>query len=251
MITEEDLSGAALAGMEPELQFRFIEQIAAKRLIGERDHDGNQIYDDYDYMSSVLEAARVFNITGLLDWEAPRRADDNWQWACREFRAEATRVSQRILFQHASRPEKDPNTVALDGATKQRLRFHVGQMRGIIDKQTMPDWWKGDLHKVLTELEREIDKARTRLAAVLDVVGKAIDGSEPVIDAVRKVVTIFQDAKAGERKKAKLAAPIELKQIEPPKPDQIEPPKPKKLAVAQPKPKKNGFEKPIDDEIPF
>src|SRR5262245_5959672 len=114
-----------------------------------------------------------------------------------------------------------------------------------------PDWWKGDLHKVLTELEREIDKARTRLAAVLDVVGKAIDGSEPVMDAVRKVVTIFQDAKASERKKAKLAAPIEPKQIEPPKPDQIEPPKLKKLAVAQPKPKKNGFEKPIDDEIPF
>ena len=242
MITEEDLAGAALAGMEPELQFRFIEQIAVKRLISERDDNGNQIYDDFDYMSVVLEAAHVFNIVDLLEWQMPRRTgSDDWTWQCRDFRAEATRISQRILFQHASRPEKDPNTVALDGATKQRLRFHLEQVRGIIDKEALPDWKKQDLYDAVAELEREIDKARTRLTAVLDVVGKAMDGSETFIDALRKVVTIVQDAKASERQKPKLLAPVE--------PKRIEPPKPKKPAVA--KPKKNGFDKPIDDEIPF
>src|SRR5262249_8531279 len=73
MITEEDLAGAALASMEPELRFRFIEQIAAKRLINERDHQKNQIYDDFDYMSSVREAAHVFNIEELQHWQMPRR----------------------------------------------------------------------------------------------------------------------------------------------------------------------------------
>src|SRR4029077_3479873 len=156
MITEEDLAGAALAGMEPELQFRFIEQIAVKLLITERDDNGNQIYDDFDYMSVVLEAAHVFNVVDLLEWQMPRRTgSDDWTWQCRDFRAEATRISQRILFQHASRPEKDPNTVALDGATKQRLRFHLEQVRGIIDKEALPDWKKQDLYDAVAELERE------------------------------------------------------------------------------------------------
>lgn len=43
MIREEDFAESALAGMEPEQRFRFIEQLAAKRLIKERDFDGNQI----------------------------------------------------------------------------------------------------------------------------------------------------------------------------------------------------------------
>jgi hypothetical protein len=142
MINEEDLAGAVLAGMEPDQRFRFIEQLAAKRLVSERDINGEHIYDDYDYMSSVLEAARLCRISELLEWDMPRRNGDDWQWACRNFRADAARVSQRILFEHASRPVKDPNTVALDAATKERLRFHLGQVRGIIDNDPMPDWKK-------------------------------------------------------------------------------------------------------------
>lgn len=192
-------------------------------------------------MSSVLEAARVCSIFELLEWEMPRRSGDDWQWKCRNFRAEATRISQRILFEHASRPVKDPNTVALNAATKERLRFHLGQMRGIIEKDATPGWKKQDLYEAIAELEREIDKARTRLAAVFDVFGKALEGSETFMDTLRKVVTIIQDAKVTESQSAMLAAPVE--------PKRIEAPKPKVLAVT--KSKKNGFDKALDDEIPF
>ena len=128
MINEEDLAGAALAGMEPDQRFRFIEQLAAKRLVGEN---------------------------------------------------------------------------------------------------AMPEWRKEDLYEALAELEREIDKARTRLAAVLDVVSRTLDGSETVIDAVRKIVTIIQEAKVTEREKAKLEAPVQPKRIEASKRKEIAPPKPK------------------------
>lgn len=214
MITEEDLTEGELAGMEPERRFRFIEQLVAKRLVGERDFNGDQIYDDYDYMSSVLEAARVFGISELLEWEMPHRSGDDWPWRCRNFRAEATRISQRILFEYASRPATDPNTVALNAATKERLRFHLGQMRGIIDREAIPAWKKQDIYEAIAELESEIDKTRTRLAAVLDVVGRAIDGNETVMDAVRKIITIVQEAKAKES--SKLTATDEPKRIAPP-----------------------------------
>ncbi len=62
------------------------------------------------------------------------------------------------------------------------------------------------------------------------------------MDAIRKIVTIIQDAKSTEKEKSKLVAPIE--------PKQIEAPKPKEKALPSPK-KKNGFDKALDDEIPF
>jgi predicted aminopeptidase len=101
----------------------------------------------------------------------------------------------------------------------------------------MPDWKKQNLYEAIAELESEIDKARTRLAAILDVVGKAIEGSEKIMDALRKVVAIIQDAKTTEKEKAKLAAPAEK---------QIESQKRNELTL----PKKNSFDKSLDDEIP-
>lgn len=244
MINEDDLAGAVLAGMEPLQRFRFIEQLAAKRLVNDRDFSGDQIYDDYDYMSSVLEAARLCGISDLLEWDMPRRSGDDWQGVCRNFRADATRVSQRILFQYASTPLADPSTVALNAATKERLRFHLTQVRGIIDKDPMPDWKKQGLYDAIAELEREIDQARTRLAAVINVLGKAWDsGVRTVSDAAQQITVILQDAKSAESKTATLAAPIEQKQIEGPSSSKT----PKRPQVA----KKGSFDIALDDEIPF
>jgi len=243
MINEEDLAGAALAGKEPKQQFRFIEQLAAKRLEGARDSNGEQLFDDYDYMSSVLEAARVFGIAELSKWKMPDRSGVDWRMDCRNFRAEATRVSQRILFEYATRPERDPNTVALDAATKERLRFHLNQVRGIIDTSAIPEWKKGELYEAISDLEREIDKARTRIAAVIDVLGKAWEGDVEVADALRQVVLIIQDAKEAEKVTAALGAPVE--------PKKLEAPRPRTLAAPKAKEHKKTLDQALDDEIPF
>jgi hypothetical protein len=60
---------------------------------------------------------------------------------------------------------------------------------------------------------------------------------------LRQIITIIQDAKATEKEQERLAAPVEPKQLEPPKPKVSSTPK-----VRQ---RQNGFDKPIDDEIPF
>lgn len=140
MITEEDLAGLELAGMEPEQRFRAIERIASRRL-DERWPDDTCRYNDYDYMSSVLEAARLFGISDLTDWELPARCSD-WKNTCRDFRADAGRISQRILFEMFSKPGRDPNTVALDAATKEQIRHHLNQVRAIIENDGIPSWKK-------------------------------------------------------------------------------------------------------------
>lgn len=241
MLTEDDLAEVALASMEPEQRFRCLEQLVAKKLVAERTYEGEQFYDDYDYMTSVLEAARICGITELTNWELPPRIGSGWETECRNFRGEATRVSQRILFKYASRPTKDPNTVAFDPATKKRLRFHLQQMRDIVDNDAAPDWKKQDFYDAIADLEREIDKSRTRLAAVLELVGKTVEGSEPITDAVRKIVMIVQDAKIKENDQALLAPPVETKRIEGPSSN----------GSSGPKTSNGGFDTPLDDEIPF
>jgi hypothetical protein len=200
MINEKDLEGAALAGMDPETRFRFLERLAADRLLHTRDDNGNHVFDDYDYMSSVIEAARVCGIDELTDWDMPARSSDKWEWICRNFRADATRISQRILFEHASRAVADPNTVALDPKTKEKLRFHLAQVRGVIDKDAnMPPWKKEELYKAISDLEREIEKVRTPLTAVIDVLGKVLDGDETIRDAIRKYSVSFKKRKQPKR----------------------------------------------------
>jgi hypothetical protein len=203
MITEEDLAGSNVSEMT----------IAANRLATERNGD-DWLYDDYDYMSSVLEAARSCNISPLADWDMPEHTK-NWEATCRNFRAEANRVSQRILFEQFSQATVDPNTVALDAKAKEIIRFHLGQVRAIIDKGPIPDWKKQDIIDAIAALEREIDKARTRRAAVLEVIGKTVGdlagkplGSvvSEILAPVLKIVSIVEDANATEKEKAKLIA---------------------------------------------
>jgi hypothetical protein len=245
MINEEDV--AKHYGLPLEQRFYLTERLARQRLADARTAVAGSndwpTFDEFDYMIEVLAAAEAFGIEELGDWRLPQDNDDRSRDICRSFRGEATKVSQRLMLKYAGVPNPDPNTVALDAATKEKLRFHLGQVRGIVDKDPMPDWKKQDLYDAIAELEREIDKARTRIAAVIDVLGKAWDGEVRAMDALRQVVTIIQDAKAAERKAAAVAAPIE--------PRRIEGPKPKALAAPKPKAKKNGFDKALDDEIPF
>lgn len=193
------------------------------------------IWDDFDYMSHVQPAAEAFGIDELSDWKLPSRHDEYCLEACRNFRAEATRVSARMPYRYSTLPERDPNTVALDAETKRKLRFHLQQIHELIDEQDLPEWTKAELHEAVSALEKEFDKARTRLSTVLETLVNAWQGSESVGDALRKVVTIVQDAKKVEREKPAIAAPAPQKQLPAPKPKEIW----------------GGIDKSLDDEIPF
>lgn len=255
MITEED--AAKHAGLQPEQRFYLTERLCRERLAAARKaasgtNDWPE-YDEFDYMIEVKAAAEAFGIGELDRWQLPSRSDDEAQGECRNFRAEATKVSQRLMYRYAGVPDQDPNTVALDAATKEKLRFHLAQVRGIIDADPMPAWKKQELYDAIAELECEIDKARTRVGAVLDVLGRVWDGELRAVDALRQIVAIVQDAKAKERQQAKLAAPVLPKQLTAPSPELPARKEPKRLEgpYGGHAKKKNGFDKALDEEIPF
>ena len=244
MIKEED--AAKHVGLPPEQRFYLVERLARERVAEARREAGSHdfpAYDDHDYMIEVMAAAEAFGIAELGRWELPSLSNDDWQATCRNFRAEATKVSQRLMFKYAGVPNPDPNTVAFDAATKQKLRFHLEQVRGIVDADPMADWRKQELYKAIAALEREIEKARTHVTAVFDVLAKLWDGEVRAADAIRQVIMIVQEARAKEQEKAKLLAPVE--------PKQIEAQKQKKLPAPPGKRNSNGYGGSLDDEIPF
>jgi hypothetical protein len=223
MIDENDLEDAALASKEPQQRFRFIEQLAAKRLTSMRHNDDTMIYDDFDYMCAVLSAAKAFEIDELTPWQLPSRSEAGWSTTCRDFRAAATQVSMRILFEYASRPDRDPYSVALDPATKQKLRFFIEQLRSVVDAEPIADWKKQGLYDAIANLEAEIEKARTPFGALFDVVGKAFEGDIKVAEALQQIVVIFKDAKAVEAQATLIGGTLgkairrsEAKQLPPP-----------------------------------
>ncbi len=238
MLTPEDMEG--LIGLNPEQKFYTIERIVSRRLFAARAAAGQNDYpeyDDFDYMVTVLAAAQECEIDELSGETIPSRSWENCAARCQDFRDNASRVSQRLMMRHAG--SYDPNTVAFDNKTKEKLRFHLSQLRAVIEKDTMPDWQKQEWYEAITELEAQIDKARTAVGAFIDVVGKGLSGSMPVAEAVDRLVAIVKEAKMVEAARGILSAPVARKQIEAPKQKQL------------PKPAKNGFDKALDDEIPF
>ena len=241
MLTPEDMDGL---GLNLEQKFYTIERIASQRLAAARAAAGQNDwpeYNEFDYAVTVLAAAQECGIDELSGETLPSRSWENCDARCQDFRDNASRVSQRLMMRHAG--NYDPNTVAFDGKTKEKLRFYLGQLRAVIKKDTMPDWQKQEWYEAITQLEAQIDKTRTALGAFLDVAGKGLSGSMPISEAVDRVVAIVREAKLVEAARAMLSSPVPPKQIEAPKQKQLPSPKAK--------PPKNGFDNPLDDEIPF
>ena len=253
MITEEDV--AKHAWLPPEQRFYKMERVARDKLAEARREAGQNewiAYDELDYMMEVLPAAEALGISELTDWNLPDPTDGNSDGYCRRFRLDATRVSHKLMIKYAGRGEQDPNTVALNAEAKKDVRYHLGEVRTAVERSNCPSWRKNELYEALSELEREIDKERTRLAAVLNVLGKAALGEVNVPDAVGRIVMIVQEAKDREEQKAKLLteAMPQLPAANAKVGEKL-PPQPKAAAKAVEKRKGNGFDKTIDDEIPF
>lgn len=248
MITEEE--AAKHAWLPSEQRFYMVERALRMRLDQARqeaDPDGNVFFDVNDYMIEVSAAAEAFGIDELANWEIP---DPNDQYAfavCRRFLAAATKVSQKLMYKYAGR-DQDPNTVLLSAEAKRSAREALGEVRVIVEESSLPSWRKQDLYDAIAELEREIDKERTRLAAVLDVLGKAVGGDVPVADALRRIFMIVQDAKERAKQRAQLLPEMAPKQL-PASETKALPNVP--LRKPPLKPKRVGFDKKIDDEIPF
>ncbi|MGA7328246.1 MAG: hypothetical protein WBX25_28100 [Rhodomicrobium sp.] len=194
---------------------------------------------EVNYMTTVTAAANAYGIEQLQGWELPDDDDQNSSLAYRrKFRQKATQVALELELRGAARERK--YSVVFDGATKEKLRFHLNQIRQTVDKLDIAIGKKERIFNRISDLELEIDKKRTRVEALTAVAMEFTDGmrkaARPVLDVLEEVNEIFGKAKAAEEEQARLPPPKKPKQIEPPKA------KPKQLP-------KKSFD--LDDEVPF
>ena len=242
MIDEEDVAG--LIGLEPEQKFCIIEGIARRKLAESRLASGPNDYaeyDDFEYMVTVLAAAQEFGIDDLSGYEIPWRSEDGCDDRCRMFRAEATRISQRLLFRHGTQTK----SVALDAATKEKISHWLKQMRKSVQQADVSVEKKDRLFGLIDQLQAEVDHERTPVQAVGELwvtictyMGEGVKNLEPVARFVERVGGALGLAKQEEDALPKLPPLRDRQRLEPPQ-------------NAASKKDKNGFDKALDDEIPF
>ena len=195
-------------------------------------------YDDFDYMVAVLAAAQEFEIEELASTELPGRGGSEWQERCQTFKDEASRVSLRLLYRHGTRR----TTVALEGPTKEKISHWLKQAREEVQKADVSSEKKTRLFNLIDQLQAEVDRDRTPVQAagalwlqICTYFGEgAKNALEPTVPYIERICGALGLAK----------------QAEDAQPRELPPPKPPKRIEAQ-KTKSRGFDKPLDDEIPF
>lgn len=85
-------------------------------------------------MSVVLPAADVFGVQELAGHKLPDPSDSDYSCVFHRFRAEAQTVSNKIFMEYVRDGHRDPNTVALDPATKTEVRFYLDKIKEIAAK---------------------------------------------------------------------------------------------------------------------
>lgn len=247
LVNPEDV--AELAGLGSEQKFCLIEQLARRRLAEARDEAeqgspyGNismsPKYTEHDYAVLVSAAAIEFGITELADFELPYPTDETSERKCRMYRAQATQVSQRLLFRHGT----NNATVGLDASTKEKIGHWLKQMREAVQAADVAREKKDRLFALIDQLQAEVDRERTPVHAagqlwvtICTYMGegakKALEPATPLIERICGALGLAK--KAEEAQSKRLPPAKETKRIEGPN------------AL-----KRNGSQKMLDEEIPF
>ena len=191
------------------------------------------------YMAIVLPAAQEYEIESISGWSQPSIQNESWD-TYNGFIAEVDFYLTKLRLRRAAHSKE--HSIALDAATKVKLRHLTGQLRGTIDKLDISVAKKDRLYKRLADFEWEIDRARTRLQVfgsllieAADDFGEAAVKLDPVVRCIERITAALSGARRAEEATLGLPAPKEKKRIEGPK-----------AGV-----RKGNFDRVLDDEIPF
>ena len=209
--------------------------------------DGSQGYNSdsvqLEYINQVLAVVKALDLDVLDGWEVPpvlSKIDEYY----RQFLSDVDHITVQIRIRNARRAKK--YSVALNQATKKKIRHHLNQIRQIVDELNVSDGKREALYDKLSELENEVNRDRTRfdanMALILECVniaGTAADKIEPLRKFIDSITGLIKAAKDQEdAATVMLGAPPEKKKIEPPR-KQLGPPTQSNEADD------------LDDDIPF
>lgn len=206
----------------------------------ENSDEGNVIaYCKQRYCNQVIAAAKSLNIEHIKDYSLPESGQKIWDFYDR-FETDVTNLIIQIRINHARR--RKFYSVTFDGATKQKVRHYIEQIRTAVEQSILPQNKRDAIFKKLSELTLEIDRDRTRFEVVADAIRSVArlssdverEGAEPWWKWVKLIFGEIDDAKEKEPHNS-LPGPEERKRLESPR---------KQL----PTPNNNQN---LDDEIPF
>lgn len=237
MIYLTDTDIAALPE-EPAPAFAEGERILRQRLeeaLRTLGNDDSHTPFTLQYMNSVMVLARHYDIEELSHWIQTTPGKHDWS-EYRDFTAEVDVVTMTLRLAHARRT-KD-YSVALNAATKQKMTHLVAQLRSAVEKLDWPTSKKDRLYRRINALQDEIDRERTGFhafgALAIEIAADAGEAARQLEPVTRLVERIAQSLGVAKREEG---------------PQPLIPVPPKRIEA--PKKQKNGFERPLDDEMPF
>jgi hypothetical protein len=234
---------------DPEEAFIELEGIVRSRFQSDWDAlpgDESVIPILRKYLNAVLPAVRHYGIELTSEWSPPLRPESEQRGFYATFMDEVDFCISELRLRIATRIRR--HSVVLDEATKIKLRHLLNELLGTVDKLEIPVAKKDRLRSRILALQEEIERERTRFETVGTLFieacgygGEGAKGFEPVVRLVERI-----GAAVG---LAKNTADAKL----PPPPKRIEskpaPDKGKNRASRSGGGK--GFDRPLDDEIPF
>lgn len=192
---------------------------------------GNVVY--VEYIGKVIAAITELGLElAVVKQTVPAIEDVTYQ-TYQNFSKDVEHYKTALKIRNARRMQG--YSVQLNVATRAKITHHIHQLRDIFQKLEIDEEKKEALLKMLNELQKEVDRDRTRfdifaslVMAVADTAGEAIERSQvrSLLDSIARVIW---GVKKDEETK-RLPPRAEPKQIEPPR-----------------APKRSD----MDDEIPF
>jgi hypothetical protein len=230
---------------DPELAFVQCERKLRNRLLDSlRESEGYDIASyKLEYINHVVAIARGLNLPFFDNYNVPT-VEKNIESFYTQFLQDVDHFTVQIRMRHARRSKL--YSVALDRATKQKIRHYLDQIKLVVDDSRVFQRKKEALYSKINALADELDRDRTRfdaaMALVLEVsatAGEAVENLEPARKWIDSIARLLGRAKEAENTAApRLPGPMERKRIEPPR------------RPAEEEKSTEMFDD-LDDEIPF
>ncbi|MEA2824853.1 MAG: hypothetical protein QOF03_1335 [Alphaproteobacteria bacterium] len=215
--------------------------------ISSNDEEGWRAIQDaqYSFKNVVVAAAKQYGIEPFMSTSVPHLnrvgADDY-----RQFIADLDHYMTQLVLDHSIRGKRE--SVFIATPVKDKIRVYVYELKKCIDAADITDAKRAALLDKLADFERELDKRRLSLWAVMTITFTILSvpgGVWSSVDIVSKLTSnILQtvgEAKATDDETRQLIPTQEPKALMPPR-------KPEEEVVD----KKRSFQRgDLDDEIPF
>jgi hypothetical protein len=212
---------------DPEEAFLYLESVfraECEQKIGDAHHEERVDIYYIQYISKVLGAISELGIEShFAKRSIPSIEDVDYQTYV-NFSKDVEHYRTMLQIRRARRRKEF--SVALDQATKIKLRHMLSQMRDIVDRLDVSAIKKEALFAKINALQAEIDRDRARFDIVAalwiegcEKLGEGAGKLKPLRELLDSIGNVFNQAKKVEGTDTPRLPPVEKpKQIEPPKP---------------------------------